>query len=130
MLECHVCQVNRYENVANPGLLQPLPSPHQAWSHISMDFREQFPLSAKEDTIWIVVDRFTKYRHFIVLAYPYSASTLATVFLDIIYKLHGLPQSIVSDGDKVLTNQFLKQLFHLIGVEQHLRTGYHPQIDG
>lgn len=110
----------------NLGFLHPLPVPQHAWSRISMDFIEQLPISTKKDTIWVVVDRFTKYEHFIALTHPYSTSSLATVFVDTIYKLHELPQSIVTNRDRVFTSHFWKQLFHLIRVEQHFSTAYHP----
>lgn len=110
VLKCHACQVSKHENVISPGLLLSLPISQQAWIHITMDFIEQLPLSARKDTIWVIVDRFTTYGHFIGLAHPYSPSSLATLFLDVFYKLHGLPQSIVSDRDKVFTGHFWKQL--------------------
>lgn len=127
---CHICQLSKHKNVHSPGLLQPFPIPEQAWSHISMDFIEQLPVSTKKDTIWVIVDRFTKYAQFIALSHPYTASSLATVFLDMVYKLHGLLISVVSDRDKIFTSSFWQQLFKLIGNEQHLSTTYHPQSDG
>lgn len=115
--ECHICQISKHEHVYSPGLLQPLPVPTQPWTYISMDFIEQLPLSAKRDTIWVIVDRFTKYSHFVALSHPFSASSLATLFLDTIYKLHGLPQSVVSDRDKIFTSQFWTHLFKLLGIQ-------------
>lgn len=103
---CHVYQISKHEHVHTPGLLQPLPIPSQAWTHISMDFIEQLPLSSKKDTIWVTVDCFTKYSHFIALSHPFTASALAGVFVDTVYKLHGLPHSVVSDRDRIFTSQF------------------------
>lgn len=111
-------------------MLQPLPVPDHAWVHISMDFIEQLPLSARKDIIWVVVDRFTKYSHFIALAHTFTASSLAFIFLDNIYKLHGLPQSVISNRDKIFTSQFWQHLFQLIAIDQCLSTAYHPQSDG
>lgn len=130
VLACQTCQLCKHENVKTPGLLQPLPIPDQAWMHISMDFIEQLPISEGKDTIWVVVDRFSKYAHFISLHHPFTASSLANNFLDTIYKLHGLPSSIVSDRDRIFTSQFWSQLFKLLGVQQNLSTAYHPQSDG
>lgn len=75
----------------SPGLLQPLPVPEQAWVHITMDFIEQFPKSKGKEMIWVVVDRMTKYIHFIALSHPISTSTLAQVFVEEVYRLHRLP---------------------------------------
>lgn len=128
--ECHQCQISKHETCRSPGLLHPLPIPSQAWQHITMDFIEGLPPSHSKDTIWVIVDRFTKYSHFIALHHPYTASHLAHLFLDTIYKLHGLPLSIVFDRDRIFTSHFWKELFHLLGVQQHMTTAYHPQTDG
>lgn len=61
---CDVCKMNKGDNAASPGLLQPLEIPDQAWSHISMDFVEGLPKSEGKDTILVIVDRFTTYGHF------------------------------------------------------------------
>lgn len=74
-----------HENIHNLGLLQPVPVPEQAWLHLAMDFIEQLPLSNKNNTIWVVVDRFTKYSHFIALAHPFTALSLASLLIDTIY---------------------------------------------
>ena len=60
-----------------------------------MDFVEGLPISKGKKVILVVVDRFTKYGHFLTLAHPYSATDVAKVFMDNIYKLHGLPVTIV-----------------------------------
>lgn len=128
--ECHTCQFSKHEVVKYPGLLQPLPIPDQAWQHITMDFIEQLPSSGGKDTIWVVVDRFTKYSHFFALNHPFTASQVAQQFLDLVYKLHGLPQNIVCDRDKLFTSQFWRQSFNTLRVQQLLSTAYHPQTDG
>lgn len=81
-----------------------------------MDFIEQLPHSNGKDTIWVIVDRFTKYAHFLRLHHPYSASQLAHIFLDTVYKLHGLPESIVTNRDKTFTSRLWQQLFSALGV--------------
>jgi hypothetical protein len=68
-----VCQKNKSENVPYPGLLAPLPVPERAWTHISMDFVEGLPKSQGKNVILVVVDRFTKYSHFLALSHPYTA---------------------------------------------------------
>lgn len=130
VIKCHVCQLCKYELVKSPGLLQPLPIPSQAWSDISINFIEKLPNSRGCNTIWVIVDRLTKYGHFIALSHPYTASQLTQIFLDSIYKLHGLPISIVSHRDKVFTSGFWQQLFKLIRVQRLMSTAYHPQTDG
>lgn len=77
-----------------------------------------------------MVDRFTKYGHFLPLAHPYTASTVAQVFLTHIFKLHGMPKTIVSDRDPVFTSSFWRELFHLQGISLAFSSAYHPQSDG
>nr|GEX38621.1 retrotransposon-related protein [Tanacetum cinerariifolium] len=92
--ECNVCQNEKPGLSAYPGLLQPLPIPEKIWSSISMDFIEKLPNSHGKTVILVVVDRLSKYDHFIALQHPFTASTVAQVFLDNVYRLHGMPDSI------------------------------------
>ena len=127
---CGICQKNKAEHVPYPGLLQPIPVPKQAWLHITMDFIEKLPKSQGYDTILVVIDRFTKFGHFIRLTHPFTAKMVAQNFLDHIYRMHGLPESIITDRDRVFTSVFWKEMFKLVGVELHYSSSYHPQTDG
>jgi len=104
--------------------------PEGVWRDVSMDFIEGLPKSDGCNVILVVVDRLTKYAHFIPVKYPYTASTIAQAFLDNVVKLHGLPNSIVSDRDTVFASHFWTQLFKLYKVNLTLSTAYHPQTDG
>lgn len=64
------------------------------------------------------------------LAHPYTAKDIAQLFLDNIFKLHGLPSTIVSDRDAIFTSLFWQELFKMLGTELCLSTAYHPQSDG
>ena len=87
--ECATCQAAKYDPLAYLGLLQPLPMPDEVWRDISMDFISGLPLSGKKDTIFVVVDRFSKSAHFMALAHPYTAIQVAHAYLDHVFKLHG-----------------------------------------
>ena len=113
--ECDICHMNKSENVPYPGLLQPLPIPNKVWEDISMDFIEGLPRSRGKDTIFVVMDRFSKYSHFIALTHPFSSMDVAQAFLDNIYKLHGLPKTIVSDRDRLFLSRFWQELFKVMG---------------
>jgi hypothetical protein len=128
--ECDCCQRNKHENVSPPGLLQPLPIPEQAWRHVTMDFITGLPKSEGKDVIMVVVDRFTKYSHFVALNHPYTAKVVAKEFMNSICKLHGIPESIISDRDPIFLSAFWKELFELLGTDLKLTTAYHPQTDG
>jgi hypothetical protein len=71
-----------------------------------MDFIEGLPFSQGYSVIWVIVDRLTKYAHFIPLKHPYAAEKLAQVFMNQLFKLHGMPQSIISDRDSTFTSKF------------------------
>ncbi|KAJ4784848.1 polyprotein [Rhynchospora pubera] len=127
---CEVCQLNKGEHVKSPGLLQPLPIPEEAWSSISLDFVTGLPKSEGKDVILVVVDRLTKYAHFFALSHPYTASTVAQLFLDNVHKLHGLPTTVVSDRDPIFTSQFWREMITKLGIKLNMSTAYHPQTDG
>jgi hypothetical protein len=128
--QCQVCQQAKHELAHPAGRLQPLPIPQGAWQDITMDFIEGLPKSEGYDTILVVVDRFSKYAHFIPLHHPFTATIVAHAIFDTVVKLHGLPKSIVSDKDKVFTGHFWTELLKLMGITLNLTTTYHPQTDG
>ena len=128
--QCLTCQQAKHLHTHPQGLLQPLPIPAGAWQDISLDFIEGLPKSEGYSVILVVVDRFTKYAHFLPLKHPYTAISVARLLFDTVVKLHGLPRSMVSDRDKVFTSHVWKELFKLLGVNLNLSTAYHPQTDG
>lgn len=97
---------------------------------VSLDFVEGLPRSRNVDTILVVVDTFSKYAHFLPLLHPFSALKVAQVYLDSVYKLHGLPLSIISDRDKIFTSHLWQELFRLSGTTLKMSSSYHPQTDG
>jgi len=127
---CPVCQKNKSEHNPYPGLLEQLPVPEMVWTHISMDFVEGLPKSNNKDVILVVVDRFTKYAHFLPMSHPFTVQDVITLFLDNIFELHGIPTVIVSDRDRIFTSHLWQALFKSLGVNLHLSTAYHPETDG
>jgi transposase InsO family protein len=80
--------------------------------------------------ILVVVDIFTKYANFYPLKHPFTANSIAVVFLDNVMKLHGIPKTIESDRDKVFKSAFWKALFSALKVKLQMSSAYHPQTDG
>ena len=123
---CATCQRYKSEHLHPAGLLLPLPVPTAVWTDIGLDFVEALPKVRGKSVILTVVDRFSKYCHFIPLAHPYSAESVAQAFFADIVRLHGMPQSMVSDRDPIFTSTFWRELMRLMGAKLHMTTTFHP----
>jgi hypothetical protein len=95
-----------------------------------MYFIVSLPKSGNNSFIMVVVDHLSKYAHFSSLQHPFTTSIVAQIFMDNIFKIHGMPHSIVFDKYLTLTSNFWQELFKLQGTQLHLSTTYHPQMDG
>lgn len=111
VLECDTCQRNKVETKPLPGLLQPLNIPQGKWQDIAMDFITGLPPSAGFDSIWVIIDRLTKYSHFLPVHTSYSSSRLTDLYVQFISRLHGFPSFIVCDRDPKFTSSFWQELF-------------------
>jgi hypothetical protein len=127
---CVVCIQAKPDRAQYPGLLSPLPVPSESWQVISMDFIEGLPRSSSANCILVVVDRFSKFAHFLPLLHPFFAQQVAQLFLDQVYRLHGMPTHIVSDRDRIFTSTFWRELFRLAQTSLCMSSAYHPQSDG
>lgn len=126
---CDMCQQIKSGHQFPQGLLQPFPVPEQIWEDVSLDFVEGLPKSNDKDCVMVVIHRSSKVGHFIVLSHPFTATQVAQLFLDNIYKLHGMPKSMVWDRDKLFTSNFGKESFNSMGTQLHISTSYHPQTN-
>ena len=104
--ECDVYRRHKGETIKSPSTLQPLPIPASIWMEVSMDLITGLPKSGNKSVIMVVVDRLSKYAHFCALPHPFTPTLVAQSFMDQIFKLHGMPTSIVSDRDPIFTSNF------------------------
>lgn len=95
-----------------------------------MDFMTGLSKVQGKDCIYVVVDRLTKYAHFFPIAATYTTSQVADLFFREVFRLHGLPKTIVSDRDNRFMSSFWQELFRVTGTELTPSTSYHPQTDG
>ncbi|CAM8925464.1 unnamed protein product [Rhodiola kirilowii] len=95
-----------------------------------MDFITHLPPSKGKSVIFVVVDRLTKYAHFMALPSGFTAEMVAKAFAKEIFCLHGAPNSIVSDKDPIFLSRFWKKLFRVQGTTLSHSSAYHPQTDG
>jgi hypothetical protein len=104
---CLTCQKVKAEHKKVAELLQPLPIPEWKWEKVTMDFVTGLPPSwTKRDAIWVVVDRLTKSTHFILVNVRDSMKKLTRIYTQEVVRLHGVPSSIVSDGNPRFTSRF------------------------
>ncbi|XP_062113261.1 uncharacterized protein LOC133824401 [Humulus lupulus] len=113
--KCLTCQQVKAEHQKPAGFLQPIQIPEWKWEEITMDFVVGLPKTSKQhDTIWVIVDRYTKSAH----------------FLPEIVRLHGVLVSIILDRDARFTSLFWESLQRALGTKLKFTTAYHPQSDG
>ena len=103
--------------------------PEKPWSHILVDFITKLPLVQGYNSILVVVDRLTKMVHFIPTTEKTSAKGLARLFRDNMWKLHGLPKSVISDRGPQFAAGLMRELNKMLGIESKMSTVFYSQID-
>ena len=118
---------NRAEMSA--GKLRPNQVPERLWQYILVDFITKLPMSKSHDLILVVCNRFSKMFHFVAITEKTTAEGLVRLFRDNVWKLHGLPESVISDRGPQFVAGLTKELNKMLGIETKLSTAYYPQTD-
>jgi transposase InsO family protein len=127
---CDSCQRVKARRQNPEGTLQSKPVPHHPWSVIGMDFITKLPVSGGYDSIMVVIDLLSKVTHFIPCKETYTAEQLARLFRAHIFKLHGMPEKIISDRGPTFVSEFWRKIMHSLHITPGFSTAYHPQTDG
>lgn len=127
---CDECQRQSYETIHPLGLLQPLSVPENVWLDVSMNFIDGLTTFQGHNAILVMVDCLSKYGHFIAISHPYFAAQIVETFVKEIFRLHGMPKTIVSDRDPISLSQFWESFFKLQRTKLCRSSAYHPHSDG
>jgi len=119
---------NRTEELA--GKLKLSEVPEKLWSHLTVDFIMKLLVVAGKDAILVVCNWLSKIAHFVATTEGTLAEGLARLFRDNVWKLHGLPESVVSDRGPQFAAELTKELNRMLGIKTKLSTAFHPQTDG
>jgi len=127
---CDPCQKIKHDRGAGIGYLQPLAIPGRPFNTISLDFITRLPLSNGKDAILVLVDKLTKFAHFIATTSNINAGDTAVLIFKRVVKVFGLPEVIVGDRDPRWISSVWKNLAVIFSSRLALSTSKHPQMDG
>jgi hypothetical protein len=128
---CDSCQRNKPSQQLPPGLLMPLPIPERPCVAWTQDAVTGLPRTRRgHDAIQVYVERLAKLKHFAASHTTDGAVELANLFVHNVVRLHGVPESVVSDRDPRITAHFYEELSRLMGTDLNMSTARHPQSDG
>jgi len=127
---CDLCLRTKAQRRFPVGELHPLPVPSAPWETISVDFIVELPESSGHDAVMVVVDSDTKRAHFAPTLTTITASGTARLFLQHVWRHHGLPRKVVSDRGPQFVAEFTRELYRTLGIKLAATTAYHPQGDG
>jgi hypothetical protein len=126
---CETCQRTQAHH-RTPTTLTPSEIPNTNWQRISVDLIGPLPKSNGHDAVMVVVDYLSKMGHFIPCSTTITAEGAARLYVDNVFKTHGLSESITSDRGPQFVSSFAQGFATMLGIERRLSTAYHPQTDG
>uniref|UniRef100_A0A8C6PCB6 Gypsy retrotransposon integrase-like protein 1 n=1 Tax=Nothobranchius furzeri TaxID=105023 RepID=A0A8C6PCB6_NOTFU len=127
---CHTCSQQKGVHRPPAGLLQPLPIPSRPWSHIALDFVCGLPSSRGFTVVLTIIDRFSKACHLVPLKSLPSSADTAQLLVKHVFRLHGIPEEILSDRGPQFVSRVWKEFAEALGARVALTSGHHPQTNG
>ena len=118
------------DNRKKAGVLQPIPLPERAWQQITTDLVTDLPESDGKTAVAVFVDRLTKMVHFFPCTKEITAAEYARLFVNQVFRLHRMPEVIISDRDPRFVSKFWEEMFSLLGTDLRFSTAFHPETDG
>ena len=127
---CDLCQRMKNRTEEPAGKLKLSEVPQKTWTHLTVDFITKLPVVAGKDAILVVCDRLLKMTHFVATTEGTSVEGLARLLRDNVWKLHGLPESVVSDRGPQFVAELMRELNRMLEIKTKLLMAFHPQTDG
>jgi hypothetical protein len=122
--------MNKMSTQLPKGLLHSLPTPNRPWQSIGIDFMGPLPKSNNCNYLMVIINRLMSQVHLVPTTTTVTAKGIAWLFLKEIVRLHGAPDSILSDQDSKFMSIFWRELQWLMGTKLLMATVFHPQMDG
>ena len=127
---CDLCLQTKAHRHPPVGELHPLPILDNPWDTVSVDFIVELLDSVGHDVVMVVVDSITKQTHFMPTFTTVTAAGMACLFIQHVWKHHGLPHKVVSDHGPQFMAEFTRELYRMLRIKLAATTAYHPQGDG
>ena len=127
---CNLCQRMKNQTEEPAGKLKLSEAPQKTWSHLTVDFLTKLLVVAGRDAILVVCNRLSKMTHIVATMEGTLAEGLARLFRNNVWKLHGFPESVVSDRGPQFAAELTKELNRMLGIKTKLSTTFYPQTDG
>ena len=121
----------KMSNKKKPGLLQPLEIPDRTWQNVHYDFITGLLLTKDgNEVIFTMVDSLSKMAHFKACKSSVTSKEAALLFINDVYRLHGMPEVVTLDRDPKFTSEFYTELFDRLKIKRQVTTAYHPESNG
>ena len=128
---CDKCQRFKTRTHKTPSSTASYPIPDYPWQYMTMDEKSGLPTSTRgNNAVWVFVDKLTKRAHFAPVRHKLSSEQIARLFMDVVFKHHGIPEVIISDRDSIFTASFWDSIWKLTGTNLNMSTSNNPQTDG